>query len=207
MTMVIVPRVTINELMRAFTTNTPLTSPTRPPAQSDAKIAPGQPRPGCSPTASMPESMTTAPMDRSSWPRIRMRVNPMATTALRLAPFRMVVMLWVERKWGAKRARKQNRSASMINARCSLSRRIKFPLDMVEPVRTSMNWAVMGCFGMTHCMAAESSLVIHNQGNLRSIIVSSDFLNSSEYTMALFVKTPRLSKEGTDCQIAPEYSV
>jgi len=35
----------------------------------------------------------------------------------------------------------------------------------------------------------------------------SAFRNSSEYTMELFVKTHRLSKEGTDCQIAPEYSV
>ncbi len=43
--------------------------------------------------------------------------------------------------------------------------------------------------------------------SVKSHFLTSDFLNSSEYTMALFVKTHRLNKEGTDCQIAPEYSV
>ena len=66
MTMVIVPRVTINELTRAFTTSRPLTRPTIPPAANDTRMEPAQPSCGCRPTASMPHSMTTAPMDRSS---------------------------------------------------------------------------------------------------------------------------------------------
>ena len=62
----------------------------------------------------------------------------MATTALRLAPFRMVVTLRTERKFGANKDKRQNSTAAITSARCPLRICIRLPLCIVIGIRESI---------------------------------------------------------------------
>jgi hypothetical protein len=101
--MVIVPSVTMKELILALVTSSPFRRPTRAPPATAAAMAPGKPRRGWSPIVRTPAKVITVPMERSSWPQIITTVKPIATVAFIAMALRMVVKLKTLKNFGADR--------------------------------------------------------------------------------------------------------